>query len=129
MVFIYVLELENNRYYVGKTNYPEFRIDQHFESNACAWTTKYKPLNKDPLIIPNCVALDEDKYTKQYMDKYGIDNVRGGTYCQLELPEESVNAIEKELNGAKDKCYICHESDHFANDCPNKNSRKGYAIL
>ena len=99
MVFIYVLELENNRYYVGKTNYPEFRIDQHFESNACAWTTKYKPLNKDPLIIPNCVALDEDKYTKQYMDKYGIDNVRGGSFVSINI-EKSTRDVLKQMNMA-----------------------------
>ena len=29
MVTIYVLELENKKYYVGKTNNPEVRFEQH----------------------------------------------------------------------------------------------------
>jgi predicted GIY-YIG superfamily endonuclease len=34
MVFIYILELENKKYYVGKTTDPNFRIDSHFNSNG-----------------------------------------------------------------------------------------------
>ena len=34
MVFIYVLELENKKYYIGKTNNPKFRLDQHFNLNG-----------------------------------------------------------------------------------------------
>jgi predicted GIY-YIG superfamily endonuclease len=32
MVFIYILELQNNKYYVGKTNNINFRFEQHFNS-------------------------------------------------------------------------------------------------
>jgi len=43
MVFIYVLEQQNNKYYVGKTANPKFRLDTHFKTGGCAWTKKYKP--------------------------------------------------------------------------------------
>jgi predicted GIY-YIG superfamily endonuclease len=33
MKFIYILELENNKYYVGKTTNPYFRLEQHFNSD------------------------------------------------------------------------------------------------
>lgn len=44
MVYIYVLLLENNKYYVGKTTNPEFRIEDHFCSYGSGWTSKYKPV-------------------------------------------------------------------------------------
>jgi hypothetical protein len=34
---IYVLLLENNKYYVGKTKYPDFRIEQHFNASDSEW--------------------------------------------------------------------------------------------
>jgi len=43
MVFIYILELENKKYYVGKTTNPDFRLQQHFNSSGSQWTKKYKP--------------------------------------------------------------------------------------
>lgn len=38
MVFIYVLKLENDKYYVGKTNNPDLRITNHFDANGSQWT-------------------------------------------------------------------------------------------
>ena len=44
MVYIYVLKLENNKYYVGKTNNPSFRMESHFKpfnnSNADFYIVK-----------------------------------------------------------------------------------------
>ena len=87
MVFIYVLKLEQNKYYIGKTDNPNIRLENHFSSNGSEWTKLYKPLNIID-IIPNCDNYDEDKYTKIYMDKFGIDNVRGGIYVQIELSKD-----------------------------------------
>ena len=82
--FVYVLLLQNNKYYIGKTSNPNFRLAQHFNFNGSAWTKKYKPIRLVKL-IPNCDKYDEDKYTKKYMGKYGINNVRGGAYCSMVL--------------------------------------------
>lgn len=119
MVFIYTLELTNNKYYVGKTMNPGFRLDSHFNANGSVWTTKYKPV-KVLELIENCDDYDEDKYTLKYMEKYGIDNVRGGTFCETELTDENKNTIGKMINGSTDKCYICGEKGHYAARCGNK---------
>ena len=116
MVFIYALQLQEGKYYVGKTNNPQFRLDAHFNSNGSSWTKKYKPIKLFEL-IPNCDNFDEDKYTLKYMEKYGINNVRGGTFCEVKLSEENKNTIKKMLDGSTDKCYICGEKGHFARNC------------
>lgn len=39
---------------------------------------------------------DVDKYVKQFMHMFGIDNTRGGSYCDIILDEESLKCIERE---------------------------------
>ena len=121
MVFIYVLQCEEDKYYVGKTDTNKFRIDTHFDSNGSEFTKKYKPIDIYQ-IIPECDKYDEDKYVKKYMDKYGIDNVRGGTYSRIELTTEEKKFIQKELWGANDLCFLCG-GEHFVKDCPNNTNK------
>ena len=33
-----MIQLEKNKFYVGKTNNPNFRIDQHFNNEGSEWT-------------------------------------------------------------------------------------------
>lgn len=112
-----MLQLVGKKFYVGKTNNPEFRLEQHFSSNGSQWTKQYKPLSVLE-IISNCDDFDEDKYTLKYMNKYGINNVRGGSFCELKLNGDQIKVIKKMINSSTDKCYICGEAGHFGKHCP-----------
>ena len=116
MVYIYALKLEQNKYYIGKTNIPHFRIENHFNSNGSEWTKMYKPLSILE-IKPNCDDYDEDKITRQYMDKYGIDNVRGGSFVSIILNKPTIDILQQMSNGTNNKCFTCGGNGHFSKDC------------
>ena len=118
MVFIYVLKCQNNKYYVGKTENPDYRLESHFSEGGSAWTRKYKPLQLYQL-IPDQTDHDEQRLTQEYMEKYGVQNVRGGPWCKIDI-SESLSAIEQILKSSSDKCYTCGSTEHFSNKCPQK---------
>ena len=126
MVFIYILNLAQNKFYVGKTDKPKFRLDSHFKNGGCAWTKKYKPIQILGL-FPDCDDFDEDKYTLKYMSKYGIDNVRGGSFCQTTLSRENINTIERMISSSNDCCHFCGEKGHFIGRCSNKKEKQKYS--
>ena len=126
MVFIYILNLAQNKFYVGKTDKPKFRLDSHFKNGGCAWTKKYKPIQILGL-FPDCDDFDEDKYTLKYMSKYGIDNVRGGSFCQTTLSRENINTIERMISSSNDCCHFCGEKGHFIGNCSNKKAKQKYS--
>ena len=121
---IYILKLQGGKYYVGKSSNPVKRYQEHLEGRGSAWTKKYKPVSVER-VIKNASPFDEDKYTKEYMAKYGIDKVRGGSYVSMELDEVQEEALTREIWGAKDCCTQCGRKGHFVKDCYAKTDISG----
>tara|TARA_Y100001968_G_C19430866_1_gene756959 strand:- start:522 stop:1226 length:705 start_codon:yes stop_codon:yes gene_type:complete len=124
MVTIYILELEDNKYYIGRSKKKtdagiQSRIKAHFNGKGASWTKKYQPI-KIVDIKKDQTVYDENKWTKIYMQQYGIENVRGGDYVRVKLPKGDVEKLQRELDGANDRCHRCGETGHFIRFCKNK---------
>jgi len=127
MTTIYILELQDGNYYIGKTSNVIQRYQQHLNGDGSAWTRAYPPISLVKT-IENASAFDEDKVTKEYMAKYGIDKVRGGTYVQINLSIAHKQVLQKEIWSAKGVCTGCGKHGHFIKDCyTNKTMNKSYA--
>jgi predicted GIY-YIG superfamily endonuclease len=128
MYSIYIIKCQEDKYYIGKTERdPQIRYQKHLSGKGSIWTKKYKP-KELVCVYKKCDSYDEDKYTKMYMEKYGIDNVRGGSYTTVKLSYETKEFLQKEIISAQDKCRGCGKSGHFYRYCPNKYKIKSSGL-
>ncbi len=88
------------------------------------WTKKYTPISLEKTIA-NASHFDEDKITKEYMATYGIENVRGGSYCAFDLNDFQMEALNREIWGAQNKCARCGRDGHFEKSCYAKTDVDG----
>lgn len=121
---IYILELENNKFYVGKSNNINYRYLQHLNGKGTEFTKLYQPI-KIYKVYNNISEFDEDNYTKLYMKLYGIHNVRGGSYCNIYLTKDEIILLNKELNTINNECYRCGRKSHFIKNCYAKTHING----
>lgn len=117
--FLYLLKLEHDKYYVGKSHNVEKRFSDHKNGAGSSWTKLHKPL--EILSVQKVVSsYDEANLTKDTMKKFGIDNVRGGPYCDNELDYKTKQILFRELGTSRDLCYICNSKYHMSRNCPGR---------
>jgi predicted GIY-YIG superfamily endonuclease len=120
---LYALKLCNEKYYVGVTSHLQRRYEQHLKGQGPTWTRLYPPIGFERLTIRNSDnPFEEDTMTKELMLKYGIDNVRGGSYSNSKLSDAQLEILNTEIRTATGACYHCSSTDHYANHCPNCSS-------
>lgn len=95
-LYIYVLELVNGRYFIHHANKKNheiilFEFEIYFD-----YLKIYKPVRIIE-IIKEEDELHLDSVVKNYMYKCGYENVRGGSYSEVELSKATQNFIEREL--------------------------------
>ena len=124
---IYVLLLEDNKYYIGKTNDLERRISEHEEGYGSAWTETYRMIELLE-VSPELSIYDEENKTREYMEIFGKDNVRGGLWVQMILPDwmENPYLLSRHREG---RCARCGFSNHFVLDCYSTRTGDGGPIL
>ncbi len=100
---IYVLALEHGKYYVGYSEDVETRINQHKAGNGSEWTKLHHPI-KTICVVKAGDENHERNMTLKYMEKCGVENVRGAGYSQCVLPESTKKAIEAILAERDKQC-------------------------
>jgi len=122
MVTIYVLELEDCKYYVGQSAEPRKRIRQHFKGKGCEWTRRYNPVRK-LLTKKKAYISEEDTIARQFMFVFGMENVRGGKYVKIDLADCEKKDIRSSFVSEYGLCFICLKTGHFGRRCPNRKSK------
>lgn len=87
-IWLYVLELEDGKYYVGMTRDVDKRFARHARRKGANWTKLHAPIRilrreNTKLTDEYEVAILENELTFETAIQYGLDNVRGGGYCQM----------------------------------------------
>ena len=94
-ICVYVLECENDKYYIGVTGNFDRRMQNHWDRTGSVFTKKHKPIRilvKKTIGSNKVHALDEEKrMTSKYRLKYGPENV-GGNFSK-----KTDTLVEKEL--------------------------------
>jgi NAD-dependent DNA ligase len=93
---IYILGLEDEKYFVGTTTNTYFTLKSYLNNNKAAWTQKYKPL-RVTRFIEDCYDYEEDIVTLNLMKIYGIANVRGGSYANVNLDKSTLDIIKQKI--------------------------------
>ncbi len=114
--YIYVILCENDKYYVGKTGDVSRRWKEHVLGVGSSWTRIHKPV-KIISAIESTSKFDEDKITLEYMDKYGVHSVRGGSFSSPTLSVEDVITLQKILNHGNNLCMKCYKIGHTMSSC------------
>lgn len=116
MFSIYTLALDENKYFVGITTNTKVCLEDEASVQDLQWLRIYKPIEVIEFIT-DCDAFDQDKYVLKYMDRYGIDNVRGGSFYEVEIYPEMYALIEHMICTAKGQCYGCGKHGHPIQQC------------
>lgn len=123
---VYVIQCNNkNKYYVGKSENIENRINQHKSGDGAKFIKNnggvYKQIDLLTHNNTDDLGLREQQETLAQMLVHGFNNVRGWEFTSsVDLTYEECVSIKTLILGSGDFCRKCGSSEHFIKDCENK---------
>ena len=60
---------------------------------------------------------EEQSVTREMMQRYGVSNVRGGSYSQRRLHEYTEDRLQRRVRQAERLCATCGRDSHTAAQC------------
>ena len=95
MQYVYALKCANKKWYVGQTSDIVRRFNSHKEGCGSAWTKLHPAESIVKLMATTGSDFLELSTTLEFMELYGIDNVRGGPFANVHMPADHVKTISK----------------------------------
>ena len=90
---VYVLQLQDGCWYVGKTSQLDQRMRAHATGSGPEWTKLHPPLHQAPhssYVVPAEFATGvESRVTAQLMHQHGVAAVRGAEFAEVRLATEA----------------------------------------
>jgi hypothetical protein len=124
---VYTLKLTNGKYFVGGAPVEREQALKYFSVYSNNWTRKY-PIVEIVSVVPIELTDNEevnalnvhyevDRMTSLAMLKYSIENVRGGSMIEVEMPRPQLLTQRQFLKDCKEICYKCYSVEHEVADC------------
>ncbi len=98
--YTYVLELTNGKYYIGTTDNIVDCIAAHSSGEYTPWTSIHRTVGTEDIFTGTII--DSTALTLQYMEQYGIDNVRSDYYNDVQLSDMMIRDIQLITNAVTD---------------------------
>jgi hypothetical protein len=118
MEWIYVLQLENGKYFIDCTDTVQYDIYMHIKGHAAVRTKKHKFVKVTHVFRGH--RIDLFKYILLFMDMYGMQAVRGGCFLLENMTAENENTICNILSFKDYSCFFCGLTTHLVNVCPSR---------
>jgi hypothetical protein len=112
---IYILKLREGKFWVGYTAEPILKARQF--KDAGEWVQKYGIESIYSIIPARIYQLDHK--VKDLMVQMRIENVRGGSWPEVHLPDAVRQTLQTELfgNDNENTCLMCGQPGHYMQDC------------
>ncbi len=102
-MFVYALLLVSSKYYID--TYSDNDVPKLLaHSRRSEWVKQYNTIYIQEIYHTENL-FEADNLTKKYMLKYGIENVRGGSYNKIQLEEWQIKSLQHELNNVTNDNY------------------------
>ena len=94
-LYLYFISLESNKMFI----HADFKKDYDVVLRECAERFEFVRLHGARKVVYTMIVddlYDIDKHVKMFMHMFGVDDTRGGSYTNVEIPEYLRQAIEHE---------------------------------
>ena len=118
---VYVLELEDGCYYIGRSKHLQSRLKKHKNGNSVYFVGRHKMLRLEKVFAyenEECDLFDEEAVFFKYCKMYGIDKCRGGRLSGILLNGQDTKTVEDMLKNSSDNCFLCQSPSHWWKSCP-----------
>ena len=130
---VYVLQLHNGGYYVGKSDNIDARVRQHTSGAGSAWCRhKGGLVTEVPTVFSGSledISSWEMNETVTQMLLHGYENVRGWEFTSCTaLTSGELDTIKNVIMGQTNNCRKCGNEGHFANACNSRNVKAKWLL-